>query len=161
MRQRERQAGVTLVELVITMGLIGLLAGIASARFAGPSAFAARGFADATLAALGHARRVALAAGCDVRIQLDSAELRLSRWSQCQPNGHGNATQPLANPQGGSDYLQPVPDGLAVSAFDLYFDAWGRPHQRAGASPLTSDQAIDIGNQRLQLAAESGYAYRP
>lgn len=58
--------GFTLVELVITMIVMGILAVVALPRFANQSTFESRGFADQSLAALQFGRKVAVASGRNV-----------------------------------------------------------------------------------------------
>jgi MSHA pilin protein MshC len=61
--------GFTLVELVITMIVMGILAVVALPRFANQSTFESRGFTDQTLAALQFARKVAVASGRNVCVE--------------------------------------------------------------------------------------------
>lgn len=161
MRGPVRQLGVTLVELVVVLVIIGVVAGVGGARFFSAPGFAARGFADETLASLRHAHKLALASGCDVRLQMSASELVLSRWSSCQPASHGGNTTVFARPAGGGDYRSEIPAGISATAFDLYFDAEGEPHDRASGNPLSATLNLSIGSHSLSLAAETGYAWRP
>jgi len=61
-----RRQGFTLVELVITLVIVGILAVVALPRFADRALFETRGFVDQTLATLQYARKVAVASGRNV-----------------------------------------------------------------------------------------------
>lgn len=63
---RTRRCGFTLVELVVTLLIVGIIAVVALPRFADRALFETRGFVDQTLATLQYARKVAVASGRNV-----------------------------------------------------------------------------------------------
>jgi MSHA pilin protein MshC len=63
---RARRHGFTLVELVVTLLIVGILAVVALPRFADRALFETRGFVDQTLVTLQYARKVAVASGRNV-----------------------------------------------------------------------------------------------
>ena len=69
----QRRSGFTLVELVATLTIAGILAAAAGPRLLSSQPFAARGYSDDVAAALRQARAVAMASGCAVRFTIDTS----------------------------------------------------------------------------------------
>lgn len=69
----DAQCGFTVVELVTTIVLLGILGAVAGPRFFAHQPFAARGYADEVAASLRAAQKVAVSSGCDVRVTIDNA----------------------------------------------------------------------------------------
>jgi prepilin-type N-terminal cleavage/methylation domain-containing protein len=66
--------GFTLVELVTTITLLGILAAVAVPRFMdSDDTFAQRGYADEIASALRHARAIAVATQCEVQVVVNAA----------------------------------------------------------------------------------------
>jgi MSHA pilin protein MshC len=71
-RPWQRHWGFTLIELIMVIILIGVIAVFAMPRFADRTAFETRGFVDQTVAALGYARKMAVASGRNVCVSATS-----------------------------------------------------------------------------------------
>ena len=70
--------GFTLVELVVTLIIVGVLSVVALPRFADRVLFGTRGFVDQTLATLQYARKVAVASGRNVCVSAAAGGTRLT-----------------------------------------------------------------------------------
>lgn len=98
-----RHRGFTLVELVVTMILIGILAVVALPRFASRSTFETRGFTDQTVATLQYARKVAVATGRNVCVSASSGgntltmTMATSRGQAGACSGGNVVSNPAAN----------------------------------------------------------------
>ena len=68
-----RQRGFTLVELIVTLIILGILAVVALPRFVDNLVFNTRGFVDQTLSTLQYARKVAVSSGRNVCVSASAA----------------------------------------------------------------------------------------
>lgn len=93
-------AGFTLVELILTMMLVGVFAAVAGPRFFDRQAFDERMRYEEALGALRYAQKLALAGGCPVRARVGDGRVALD-----YPQGCGDEVEP------GDPVLNPAVDG--------------------------------------------------
>ena len=149
--------GFTVVELVTSVVILGLIAAIASPRFFTTSPFETAGFAAEVRAGLRHAQATAMASGCDIRVSLGSGGFLLQRWSGgASCNDHAGTLTTMARAGGGS-YSRSVPSGVTVSTATLYFDSMGRPRDASSGTLLSSAQTLTVGTETLIVNAETGF----
>ena len=151
--------GVTLVEMVVVMVIVGILAVTGLSRFNSASSFHERGYADETLAAIHYAHRLATSGGCHTRVQLSSGNLSVARWPTCIPSDHSVASITIDHPNNSGTFTRPVPAGLTTGSIDIYFDGRGRPHNTGSENLLTTAAVLSIGGRSLSIEPETGYAY--
>jgi MSHA pilin protein MshC len=87
--------GFTLIELVTSIVLIGILSAIAAPRFFDSNDFAERGYADEVASTLRLARKVAIASDCEVRVTLGAGNYvanQRSTLAGCETASGGWAT---------------------------------------------------------------------
>ncbi|HEX6929525.1 MAG TPA: GspH/FimT family pseudopilin [Gammaproteobacteria bacterium] len=123
-RPPERSAlanGFTLVELVVIVLVLGILAMVASARFADQKSFEARGYYDELVSATRFAQRHAVSSGCTVRIDILASTYALT--TQDSICGFGTAIQSPS----GSVFSGTAPAGVTVTGGtgSYLFDARG------------------------------------
>ena len=133
-------AGFTLIELVMTMIVIGVLAVVALPRFADKSAFETRGFRDETLSLLRYAQKSAVSQRSTVCVAVNPTGVALTIDTNADGTCDASLSEPVT-PRGGS--------GLGGSGFN--FLASGATNG-AGTLTLTLTGATNI-----QVDAVTGY----
>lgn len=144
---RTSQPGFTLVEMVATLMIIGVLAAMAAPRFSERRGFDTRGAYHQVLSVLRYAQQDATAKRryvCVV-VAVDSVTLTGGATSAC-----GTA---LRTPAGSAPFVQEMPDGVALSATNFHFDSQGKP-SAGQAVTVTGDGVLTV-----TVVAETGYVY--
>lgn len=150
------QDGFTLVELVVTLVLLGILAATAMPRFFGATAFQEMGFADASAAAARYAQKLAMGSGCDTRFAISGSGYAV--WQRATSCSSGNFTRAVPKP-GGSDWSQSAPNGVSIGSLDIYFDAQGRPRQHADGTLLSAVGTYSIGARSVLIEPVTGLVH--
>lgn len=141
--------GFTLVELIMTMVIVGILAVYAAPRFLGSSVFQSRGFSDQAQASLRYAQKVAIAQHRFVCVNIttnNTLALTLGATNACGTN--------LQSLSGGTNYSIKAPNGIAVANTSFYFDAIGRPNLAQSIAVTGSGMTTTI-----IVEAETGYVH--
>jgi MSHA pilin protein MshC len=151
------QAGLTIVELVLVIVIIGVLGALAGPRFFDDQTFGERAYAEEVASMLRYAQKVAVGSGCRVRVDLAAAGYTLTQ--QAASGGHCNPsdtsfTTAVGLPTGESA-SGTAPAGVGVAPpLVLVFDALGR-------TSLGADQSVTIGPHTLTIRANSGLVTGP
>jgi MSHA pilin protein MshC len=143
--------GFSLVELVVTMILVGILAAVAIPRL-NTRVFDAQGYFDEVRATVRFAQKDAIAKRRNVCLTFASGTLTLNYSpSDAAPAAcSGN----LTSPRGATPFVVTAPAGitLAATTSPLRFDGLGRP----SAGPVTVTVTGD-GTRSFTIQAETGY----
>jgi MSHA pilin protein MshC len=101
---RARQRGVTLVELVTVIVILGVVGSMVVPRWFDNQVFEERGYVNDLASAIRHAQRIAIASSCQVQLTVVangySAMQRAPAGNTCNPAG--NWTQPVPRQDGTS-----------------------------------------------------------
>lgn len=143
-------SGFTLVELVSTLVLIGILAAVVVPRFANRADFDVFGFTSQTRQALQFAQKSAIAKRRLVCVSLSGGTLSLQLASVF---GASACDTPLIGPDGKA-FSQTAPSGVAISDAPFNFDALGRPS--AAQTLVVSGGSV---SQTITVEAETGYVH--
>ena len=133
-----RQRGFTLVELVVTMIVVGILAVAALPRFADQGEFNARGYTDQVRAALQFAQKSAVASRRCVCVAVDAGGLTFTRNplnpdispvcvdASCTENLPIQMSASSCTPAATNRICPPANVSLASTAASITFDAQGQ-----------------------------------
>jgi MSHA pilin protein MshC len=156
--QAHSQAGFTIVELVVTLVIVGILAGIALPRFFSRGTFESRGFHDQALAALRYAQKAAVAKRRNVCA--DFTTPNTIAFTVAATAGAGQpCAAPLPGPGAEPAFSVTAPNGvaLAASSATFAFDALGRPIPNAVVTLTIS--AAGEADRNITVEQETGYVH--
>ena len=152
--------GFTLVELVLTIVLLGIISFVALPKFFDQATFDERFYYDDLLAASRYASKLAIGSGCAVRLSISASGYALVQDSNCNfasPNYNLNVLRPdddvaYAN----SD----VPDSLTISSTEATIIFWPNHRVVDGAGAAITTATIQLsGEQTRQITIYGGSGY--
>lgn len=151
-----RQSGFTLIELIVTMMIIGILAVTALPRFFNRQSFDAHGYYDEALAMLRYGQKVAIAQRRDVFVNASAGNnmicLTYVADASCA------AATGVASPAGQAKFSTAAPTGVTLQAsLSFYFSPLGKP------SPDGANRSIgivgDSMTRTITIERETGYVH--
>ena len=142
-----RDAGFTLVELVVVLVILGLVAAVALPKFFDLEAFRERGAYDELAGAVRYAQKLAVASGCEVQVSVTASGYALQQHvTDC----NGGAFTTISNHPISAGTFSGV--SLSSSPASFVFDALGRSSSAA---------TLSVGGRSFSVVAETGYVDAP
>ena len=146
-----RGGGFTIVELVVTIAILGLLAAVIGPRFIGRDAFASRGFSDEAEAVVRYAQKTAIAWRRPVYVCITATTAAAGTVAGC-----GTL---LTHPVTGATLTTTAPSGVTLTPASFSFDGAGRPNPNAQVTIAISSTAAGDPARQIVVEAETGYVH--
>lgn len=148
---RRAGSGFTVIELVVTIGVVALIAAIVVPRFVGSDSFRSRGFYDSAKTVVRFAQKTAIAWRRDVFVCVTAANVSAGTAAGC--------ATPIVNPVTGGVLSAAAPSGVTLTPAAFSFDSAGRPNPNAAVTiTLTSSIPGDPARQ-IVVERETGYVH--
>jgi len=143
------QSGFTLIELVTSLVIIGVLAAVAGPRFLDNQPFQQRGYVDELETAIRYAQRVAIASQCPVAVSVSPAGYQALQQGLAGGTCSGGWTVPVTRTDGTALTGTP-PAGVLSSTAQFVFATNGSISSGVAPPPLS------VGPFTLTIDAGSG-----
>ena len=143
--------GFTIVEMVVTIAILGLLAAVLGPRFSGRDAFASRGFHDEAQSVVRYAQKTAIAWRRPVFVCVTATAVSAGSVSGC-----GTL---LVHPATGAALTATAPSGVTLTPASFGFDGAGRPSPNAQVTIAFASTIAGDPARQIVVEAETGYVH--
>lgn len=142
--------GFSLVELIVVILLLGIMAVFTAPRLQ-RTQINELGFFQGTLAAIRYAHKVAIASGCDVRVDVTPSSVSLSYAGNPVTCGTGGVVDPSSN----SPFSVTAPGGASIAGASFVFDMVGDPS--VGQDLIVTN--ADTSTRTIRVVDDTGFSF--
>lgn len=142
--------GFSLVELIVVILLVGIMAVFIAPRLQ-RTEINELGFFQGTLAAIRYAHKVAIASGCDVRVDVTPSSVSLRYAGNPVTCGTGDVFDPSSN----SPFTVVAPGGASIAGASFVFDMIGDPS--VGQDIVIHN--ADTSTRTIRVIDETGFTF--
>ena len=164
---RRKFRGYSILELVVTILIAGILAAVATARFVGRSGFESRGYFDQAITVVRHAQKTAIAQRRSVIVTISADRIAVCYDAGCGARVVSTINLARASATAAANCLSDStwlcagrPDGVSAvssTAATITFDGLGRP-STAATITISGAEGGDLTRQII-VEAETGYVH--
>jgi MSHA pilin protein MshC len=150
--------GFTLVELISTILIIGLIAAVSGPRFFDINVFQQQGFVDETISAVRYAQKLAVATGCNVSVHITATDYKLLRPANNLAACKSAPDTPVADPSGNATtFARTAPSGITLNPpTDITFASDGSATDGSAAQSAT----VSVGSRQFKVFFATGFVQR-
>lgn len=154
--------GFTLVELVTTIVIVGIMAVVAVPRFFSTSAYQSQVFHDQIISSIRYARKLAIATSNHYQMSVNSTAFTIQQRIEGSACNTGVTFQPITDPTNrGNGYVKTAPGDMTLtysSDWPLYFDGLGRVYRASDCTQITTATISVSGAKTITLIGETGFS---
>jgi MSHA pilin protein MshC len=154
---RDNAPGFTIVELVVTISIVGILALIAIPKFTGTGTFQSRGFYDQATETVRYAQKTSVAWRQQIFVCVSAGAITASAVAGCGT--------PLTHPTTGAALTATAPNGVTLAGASFSFaaptatTAGGRPNPDAQVTITVNSTIPGDPPRQIVVERETGYVH--
>jgi len=155
--KRSNETGFTLIELVMTIVILGILSATTLPKFFDLSVYQERTFFDDTINAIRYAQKLAVTSACNVQVQIAANQFELKRPTEtnrslCASTNYADFGLSVARPGSSESDYRGNQSGINLSDATFYFTAKGE---------ASAAQQINVGGNGKQISVvkDTGFVY--
>ncbi|MBI3898105.1 MAG: type II secretion system protein [Gammaproteobacteria bacterium] len=153
------QRGFSLVELVVTLVIIGAVAAVGMPRFFSTDGFEDHGFFEEVLSTVRYAQKLAVASGCTVRVVISGNSISLNHAASAATCTTAPFATPVSDPTNSTSAFVRSRSGVSItpqdaSVADFTFVPLGN------ASVTAPSRDITVGGHVMRVWTTTGFVER-